>query len=151
MHQYTLMFAPHCLSQDPSAKVGSGCLIGPNVVLGPNVVIEDGVRLANCTVLDVSKYFLWTCEWVRACACVRVVRASACEYVAVCERSAIQLSLGFLFIFYLTSTHPCFVCLGSDRACTQLDQEQHHRLAEHRWPLGAHREHQCARPGRARR
>lgn len=27
---------------DPTAKIGSGCRIGPNVTIGPDVVIEDG-------------------------------------------------------------------------------------------------------------
>lgn len=37
---------------DPSSKVGQNCVIGPNVVIGPNCVIEDGVRLANTTLLE---------------------------------------------------------------------------------------------------
>ena len=40
---YTLLSA--CVVQDPSAKIGSGCRIGPSVVIGPNVTIEDGIIL----------------------------------------------------------------------------------------------------------
>ena len=28
--------------QDPSAKIGEGCRIGPSVVIGPDAVVEDG-------------------------------------------------------------------------------------------------------------
>ena len=28
--------------QDPTAKIGEGCRIGPNVVIGPGAVIQDG-------------------------------------------------------------------------------------------------------------
>jgi len=37
---------------DETAVIGQGCLIGPNVTIGPNCVIQDGVRLANTTVLE---------------------------------------------------------------------------------------------------
>lgn len=43
---------------DASARVGAGCKLGPDVVVGPGCVIEDGVRLARCTLL----------EGVRVCA-----------------------------------------------------------------------------------
>merc|ERR1712224_861609 len=36
---------------DPSASIGSGCVIGPHVVVGPNVVIGDGCRLRRCTIM----------------------------------------------------------------------------------------------------
>lgn len=32
---------------DPTAKIGSGCRIGPNVTIGPDVVIEDGENVKN--------------------------------------------------------------------------------------------------------
>lgn len=35
-----------------SATIGKGCRIGPDVVIGPGCVIEDGVRLARCTLLE---------------------------------------------------------------------------------------------------
>jgi len=37
---------------DESAVIGEGCLIGPNVTIGPNSVINEGVRLANTTILE---------------------------------------------------------------------------------------------------
>lgn len=36
----------------PSAKIGSGCRVGPNVVLGPDVVVEDGACISKSTLLD---------------------------------------------------------------------------------------------------
>ena len=35
----------------PSAKIGSGALIGPDVVVGANVVIEDGARVKRSTIM----------------------------------------------------------------------------------------------------
>jgi len=37
---------------DPSASIGKGCKIGPDVVIGAGCVVEDGVRLARCTLLE---------------------------------------------------------------------------------------------------
>jgi len=37
---------------DESARVGSGCKLGPDVVVGSGCVIDDGVRLANCILLE---------------------------------------------------------------------------------------------------
>lgn len=37
---------------DPSATIGKGCKLGPDVVIGPGCVVEDGVRLARCTLLE---------------------------------------------------------------------------------------------------
>jgi len=37
---------------DESAVIGEGCLIGPNVTIGPNSVINEGVRIANTTILE---------------------------------------------------------------------------------------------------
>lgn len=37
---------------DSTAKIGEKCLIGPDVSIGPNCVIGDGVRLANCVVMQ---------------------------------------------------------------------------------------------------
>jgi serine acetyltransferase len=39
------------LSQDPSAKIGKGCLIGPDVTIGAGAVIEDGVCIKRCTIM----------------------------------------------------------------------------------------------------
>lgn len=39
---------------DPTAKIGTGCRIGPDVVIGPNCVVEDGVRLHTTTLLPGS-------------------------------------------------------------------------------------------------
>ena len=36
---------------DPTAKIGQDCKIGPDVSIGPGCIVEDGVRLAKCTVL----------------------------------------------------------------------------------------------------
>jgi len=35
--------------QDPSAKIGEGCRIGPSVVVGPDVVVEDGECMCELT------------------------------------------------------------------------------------------------------
>ena len=35
----------------PTAKIGSGCKIGPDVSIGEGCVIGDGVRLSNCVVM----------------------------------------------------------------------------------------------------
>jgi len=40
----------HCIV-DPTAKIGSNCVIGPSVVIGPGVTIEDGVCIKRSTVL----------------------------------------------------------------------------------------------------
>ena len=40
---------------DPSAKIGSGCLVGPDVVIGPDCVVENGVCLKRTTLLPRSK------------------------------------------------------------------------------------------------
>jgi mannose-1-phosphate guanylyltransferase len=40
------------IHQDPTAKIGTGCVLGPNVVVGPNCVIEDGVRMHNSVLLE---------------------------------------------------------------------------------------------------
>jgi len=37
---------------DPTAQIGTGCVIGPHVSIGPNVRIEDGVRLKNAVILE---------------------------------------------------------------------------------------------------
>jgi len=37
---------------DSTATIGTGCRLGPDVVIGPGCVIEDGVRLARCTLLE---------------------------------------------------------------------------------------------------
>ena len=50
--------AGHNVVMDPSVSVGAGCRLGPDVVLGAGCVIEEGVRLARCTLL----------EGVRVCA-----------------------------------------------------------------------------------
>ena len=42
------------LSQDPSARIGQGCMIGPSVVIGPDVTIEDGTH--NMTAI--AKHFI---------------------------------------------------------------------------------------------
>ena len=38
----SLVFLFLCFVQDPTAKIGDGCRIGPNVVIGPGAVIQDG-------------------------------------------------------------------------------------------------------------
>ena len=44
-------------SQDPTAKIGSGCRIGPSVVIGPDVTIEDGTTCTcTCTCIHVCTY-----------------------------------------------------------------------------------------------
>ncbi|KAI8473667.1 MAG: nucleotide-diphospho-sugar transferase [Monoraphidium minutum] len=43
-------FSGNVLSH-PTAKIGSGCVIGPDVSLGEGVVIGDGVRLSNCVIM----------------------------------------------------------------------------------------------------
>ncbi|KAK4534929.1 hypothetical protein CDCA_CDCA03G0954 [Cyanidium caldarium] len=63
---------------DPSARIGSGCRIGPDVVIGANCVIEHGVRLKRSTLLPgchvkshtwiASSIIGWGCiigSWVR--------------------------------------------------------------------------------------
>ena len=57
----------HTHTQDPSAKIGKGCRIGPNVIIGPDVVIEDG-RSAVCQMLQLLTLFL-SCTYIR---CVHV-------------------------------------------------------------------------------
>jgi UDP-3-O-[3-hydroxymyristoyl] glucosamine N-acyltransferase len=42
--------------QDPTAKVGNGCKLGPNVVVGPNCVVGDGVRITNAALLAGGKH-----------------------------------------------------------------------------------------------
>lgn len=37
---------------DSTAKIGENCIIGPDVSIGPNCVIGNGVRLANCVVMQ---------------------------------------------------------------------------------------------------
>lgn len=39
----------------PSAKISTGCKIGPDVVIGPDCVIGDGARLQNCTIMRGTK------------------------------------------------------------------------------------------------
>jgi len=37
---------------DKTAVIGEGCLIGPNVTIGPHCSVNEGVRLANATLLE---------------------------------------------------------------------------------------------------
>lgn len=39
----------------PTAKVGTGCKLGPNVVIGPGCVVEDGARIVRSTLLQGSR------------------------------------------------------------------------------------------------
>ena len=58
--------------QDPSAKIGKGCKIGPDVNIGANVVIEDGVRLVKCCVMEnsVVKSNAWVSSTIIGWNCV---------------------------------------------------------------------------------
>lgn len=40
---------------DSTAKIGTGCQIGPNVCIGANVQIDDGVLIRHCTILSGTK------------------------------------------------------------------------------------------------
>ena len=51
--------------QDPSARIGENCSIGPNVTLGAGVVVEDGVRVRRCTVLKGAR--LRSHSWLDSC------------------------------------------------------------------------------------
>lgn len=51
--------------QDPTAKIGKNCTIGPNVSIGADVVVEDGVRIKRCTVLKGSR--VRSHSWLESC------------------------------------------------------------------------------------
>jgi len=51
--------------QDPSAKIGEGCRIGPNVTVGPEAVIEDGVCIKRSTVLRGA--VIKSHAWINSC------------------------------------------------------------------------------------
>lgn len=36
----------------PTAKIGTGCILGPNVVIGPGVTLGAGVCVQRATLLD---------------------------------------------------------------------------------------------------
>jgi UDP-3-O-[3-hydroxymyristoyl] glucosamine N-acyltransferase len=79
---------------DSTAKIGSNCLIGPDVSIGPDCVVGDGVRLANCVIMQgcqvrprtrficmhaqMSEYLLSTC------LLIALPHACAGEEVFVC-------------------------------------------------------------------
>lgn len=73
-----------------SAKIGSGCLIGPDVSIADGCVIGDGVRLSNCVIMRcVSLDAILTCT-----CCLPASSTLLHVFTACSQRGAMRLLAG---------------------------------------------------------